>query len=81
MMWPGFYIARLEAEEVDRRAWLEDLAWKYGIVRLAASLSAEEWDRQHQWIEFRLGRRFLTTTPLPGLVMGWDGIWRRTEPR
>jgi hypothetical protein len=81
MMWPSFYLAKLEAEEADRRAWLEDLAWKYGIVRLAASLTPEEWDRQHQWIEFRLGRRFLTTTPLPGLVMDRDGTWHRTEPQ
>jgi hypothetical protein len=81
MMWPCFYVARLEAEEADRRAWLEELAVNYGIVRLAASLSAEERARQHQWVEYRLGRRFMTTTPLPGLIMDWDGTWHRTEPR
>jgi hypothetical protein len=84
--WPTPYgqflraqLAKLEAEEADRRAWVNSVAAKHGVVRLAESLTAEELRLQQARVDYALGRKFLTTTPLPGLA--FDGrSWYRTDP-
>lgn len=73
-------LARLDAEVADRRAWINELAARYGIVRLAASLTAEELAAQQDMVDYALGRKFMTTTPLPGMMLDSDGVWHQTEP-
>jgi hypothetical protein len=71
---------RLMAEEKAQRAWVNGLAAKYSIVRMPASLTDGELAEQEAMLDRMLGRKFLLTTPLPGLEMDWDGQWYRTEP-
>jgi hypothetical protein len=73
-------LEQLAIEEADRREWINGLADKYGIVRMAGSLTADERARQQAMLEWAFNRRFLVTTPLPGLERDWDGNWHRTEP-
>ena len=70
---------RTEREEADRLEWIDGLAEKYGVIRLAESLTAEQQARQYQWVEFRLGHRFLTTIPHMGMSY-WGGTWHLTGP-
>jgi len=72
-------LARLDAEIADRRTWIDGLAAKYGVVRLAESLTAAELKAQQDQVDRALGRTYLPTTPLPGfsLEMDWPAgtLW------
>ena len=60
-------LAKVDAEVADRRAWVNGLAAKYGLVRLAESLTEEELEAQQERVDYALGRKFLAT-------------WHRTDP-
>jgi hypothetical protein len=64
--------AEQAAEHVARRAWIDGLAAKYGIVRLAASLTPEQLAAQADWVDRATGRKFLTTEPI-GFACPWCG--------
>jgi hypothetical protein len=68
-------LARLEAEQVERRAWVDGLAAKYGVVRLAASLTPEQLEAQNDRVELAMGFRFHPTEPYPGISLA-DGTWQ-----
>lgn len=78
--WIRRFTAELLAEELTQRAWVNDLAAKYGIVRRPDALTDAERTEQQRMVSWKMHRVFLTGTPLPGLVMDWEGNWRRTEP-
>lgn len=59
-------LAKLDAEIAARRAWIDDIAARHGVVRLAESITPAEREAQQDRIDYALGRKFLTTTPLPG---------------
>lgn len=80
MIGPLAIMERLAAEETARRRWLADLAARYGVIRLPASLTEAERTDQAAMLAWRLHLVFLPTRPLPGLVMDYAGQWHRTEP-
>jgi len=78
--WTTRFTAELLAEQLSQRAWVNELAVKYGIVRRTESLTGEELAEQQKMLAWKMHRVFLTTTPLPGLYMDFEGNWHRTDP-
>jgi hypothetical protein len=61
------HLAKLDAEVADRRNWINNLAAKYGVVRLAESLTHEELAEQQDRVDRAMGAKFYTTTPPAGM--------------
>jgi len=82
-LYGSFYaaiVAKLAAEEDARRAWLEEVAARNGIIRMPESLTPAELEAQQDRVDRAMGRKFYPTTALPGLMLDRDGFWYRTEP-
>jgi hypothetical protein len=65
MKWLRDMLSQLEAEQTQRNAWVNELAAKYGIIRMEASLTQAEAEAQKDRLSRALGLKFLTTEPYP----------------
>lgn len=61
--WYARHARRLELEQRARRAWVNELAARWQLIRMAGSLTPPELAEQTERNNLLLGRTFLTITP------------------
>lgn len=85
LAWWQLYGAKHAAEVLDRRHWIDDLAAKYGIVRIPESLTEAELSTQKDRVERAMGRRFYPAVPagyyfeMQSARIPWDDTAVRAE--